>query len=260
MPDENLVILKLLYNIEVALREFIIDALGNEFGPLWWKERIPSDIKDIALQGLRDEITSKRIKLIPHHPVYYIDFAELLIIIIEKDNWEEVFKLKFRREEIIFTILSEIENIRNNVAHNRRATKEDVTIVQSIYEKTVSSIGEERFSDFTARTTYAENIRADLSSLRELLKNTYNLCLSHEQVTELDTWEAIKNTWWFDPEYLDAEITSIKEYFRSINFYKKLSIDGGADYVIETWIKENNLKNKYEDAIKEFLKIDEYFK
>ncbi len=44
VPSENLAIYKLLYNVEVGLRELIIEVLEAKGGARWWKERLPSDV------------------------------------------------------------------------------------------------------------------------------------------------------------------------------------------------------------------------
>jgi hypothetical protein len=50
-PEENIEIFTILYQIEIALRELIIEVLGNSEGQQWYKKCLPGDILDKYREG-----------------------------------------------------------------------------------------------------------------------------------------------------------------------------------------------------------------
>ena len=91
VPEENLAIYKLLLIIEVGLREFLIEALEASCGSDWWKKRLPGDVLAAYRNGCRYERRIRWCQLVPHHPIYYVDFPDLKKVIQRSDNWKDVF-------------------------------------------------------------------------------------------------------------------------------------------------------------------------
>jgi hypothetical protein len=123
VPQENIEIFTILYQIETALRELIIEVLSKVEGSKWYLRRLPGDI----LQKYKDgRILERQIpwtQFIPHNPIYYVDFPHLKVIMERSDNWKDAFEPIFARKEVVIGILIEIEPIRNKIAHNRKATR-----------------------------------------------------------------------------------------------------------------------------------------
>ena len=120
----------LLRQVEEALRELISGEL-QKLSPRWWKERIPSDVRDEAQE--RKELDEApwpwmEGKKLPEH--YYMNFSEYSKVICKRDNWREAFALVFRDEEWVRVIFKELEHIRNDVAHNRDLTERQMTILR----------------------------------------------------------------------------------------------------------------------------------
>jgi len=91
VPVDNVRVFRILYQIEVGLRELIIDSLESSYGPIWWKSRLPGDVLESYRKGLAAERAINWINIIPHHPIYYIDFPDLQKVITTNNNWSEVF-------------------------------------------------------------------------------------------------------------------------------------------------------------------------
>lgn len=110
---------EVLKELETGLRECIQRGL-EKVSKNWWKERVPKDVQTRA--ELRKK---KNEKQYPWHkernlpPVFYVDFADYVKIIIRRDNWGEAFEEVFRDKEIISAKLRELEPIRNAIAHSR---------------------------------------------------------------------------------------------------------------------------------------------
>src|SRR5690242_15851284 len=121
-PEENGRCYSLMYAIENGIRELIIEELSNLEGPLWYKHRLPGDILTKYREAVRLQRQVVWTKMVPHHPLYYLDFPDLKKIIEREDNWKDSFSAIFTRKELISATLSEIEPTRNSLAHNRKLT------------------------------------------------------------------------------------------------------------------------------------------
>src|SRR5258708_7569436 len=135
IPQDNILVARHLYCIEVALRELIIESLHSLAGTRWYKQRLPEVVWKESLKKLADERKSKWTQVVNHHPLYYTNFAELKVIIERHDNWRDVFQGFFESREVFVGTLAELDPIRNKVAHNRRATNADVQIAKAASEK-----------------------------------------------------------------------------------------------------------------------------
>src|SRR4029077_18927016 len=103
VPEQNITIYKHLFIIEAGLREFIIDALGDKFGALWWKIRLPPDVLKSFKEGRSYEKGIKWSEIVPHHPLYYVEFPDLKKIIQRSDNWRDVFEPVLKNKDVMIT-------------------------------------------------------------------------------------------------------------------------------------------------------------
>src|SRR6266508_2715396 len=117
IPENNLVAYKLMYNIEVGLREFLISTFGAG-NQKWWKQRLPVDVFYKFKAGREEEKKIKWVELISHHPLYYIEFPDLKKIIERNDNWRDAFQQIFGDKSVFCGGLRELEPVRNKIAHN----------------------------------------------------------------------------------------------------------------------------------------------
>jgi len=255
IPKENLDIYILLYNIEVGLRELIIESLTTRCGPYWWKERLPPDVLEEYRKGRDYERNTKWCQLVPHHPIYYINFPHLKKIIERIDNWRDVFQPMFKRKEILTATLSELEPIRNKIAHNRKTTWKDLRIVEGVYHKIVTAIGEERFHELVSKCTLAPDLLEIFLRLRQEAERSFKCCIAYRSLEKLKLWENVKDQWWFDEGYLGCELNGIREFFSLLETYSKFPRSRGSGARIEAWVKSNNLEKKYDKAKELFSKL-----
>jgi len=252
VPRENIEIYCYLYRIETGLRELIIDSLETLSGPRWYKERLPGDILEKYRNGRECERNIKWTQLVPHHPIYYIDFADIKKIIIREDNWKDVFKNIFSQKEILSSTLSELEFIRNKIAHNRRATYTDVEVAKSAYIKLSEAVGKDYFNKLSKRCTCVTDILERLTELQKEAKRSFRICKNYEPLRDVEEWESIRKEWWFDETYLGNKLDGIKKYFKAMEEYITLPRTRGSGYKIESWVKSNDIETKYNDAQSEF--------
>lgn len=223
VPKKNIKIFCSLYCIETAIRELIISSLEDMLGPKWYKNRLPSDVLEKYKKGVEGERKIRFTSLIPHHPIYYIDFSDLKKIILREDNWRDAFKCIFKNKEIINSALSDLDCIRNKVAHNRKVSTEDVKVVEGSLTKISKSIGYDYFKNLTLRCTTNNDIIGKIKELEEEASGVFNNCLKFKEINELKNWNSIQNEWWFDESYLNCQINNIEDFFKSIQKYINFS-------------------------------------
>jgi len=88
VPETNQETFAYLYAIEVGLRELFVDVFENE-GRSLWKQRLPNDLLNKMRDARIDQRSTRWYRTVPHHPVYYLDFADLRKVIERSDNWGE---------------------------------------------------------------------------------------------------------------------------------------------------------------------------
>ncbi len=253
IPKENIEVYCYLYSIETALRKLIIESLREIEGSNWFKRRLPVDVLEKYRKGVEFEKSIKWHQLVPHHPIYYIDFTDLKKIIEREDNWRDAFKPIFSRKDILGSTLSELEFIRNKIAHNRKASCGDVEIVRAAYSKLSDSIGKNRFDDLSAKCTCALDISERLGELQKECEMTFCRCKDCERLGHIDVWKTVCDEWWFDESYLGHKLDGIVSYFTAIEEYFVLPRTRGSGYKIESWFKSKDIESKYTNARIEFL-------
>jgi len=252
VPGENLAIFRFFYSIEVGLRELIIELLAAGYGPHWWRLRLPPDVLQVYRDGRKYERTIGWLQLVPHHPLYYLDFPDLKKVIIRSDNWEQVFRHVFTSRDSLVGTLSELEPIRNKIAHNRKATTADFAIVRAAYEKIATGIGSNKFRELVKRCTLAEDILGSLAQLQQEANSAFELCKALKRLKGLALWDEIRTQWWFDADYLGYSVTGISGYFEALVLYNQLPRYRGSGPKIDAWLKEHDLIGKYSTATNEF--------
>jgi hypothetical protein len=215
IPAQNLEAYAYLYRTENALRELIVETLAAADGPKWYKRRLPPDV----LRQYRDGISAQRratwTRLTLHHPVYFLDFTHLKKTIEAGGNWEH-FRSIFERKDILTAELSEIEEVRNSIAHCRKITDHDLHILRSTHDKIAEAIGPMRFKELVERSTCAMAIGDKFS---ELLAEGLTASAAVKKLQPIETlacWNAACDQWWFDESYLDRDLQPVRDFFSVI--------------------------------------------
>jgi hypothetical protein len=223
-PPENLEIYTLIFAIETILRELLIEALGDEFGPFWYLTKFPDDSREHFRSGVEYDRNTRWTINIPHHPVYYLTMPDLRATVESKTNWNAVFKNVFsKNKELLTTDLVEVEFIRNKVAHNRRGSPSDVAIVRAAYEKLCHQIGAARACSLASRYTVETDISGRLAELRREADISFALVMGGRRLRHLRRWtQARGEWWWFDESYLGWSLLRIVLYFTKLVDYDLL--------------------------------------
>jgi hypothetical protein len=249
VPSDNVDIYQYLFNIEVGLREFVIDKLSSLVGQRWYKQKLPNDVLDKYKAGIEIEKKIVWIDFIPHHPLYYIDFTDIKKIIERQDNWNEAFQSIFRRKDIISNMLSKIESIRNKIAHNRKASSADLEIVKTVYHEIIQMIGCDYFHKLINNCSIESTIGEKMISLKNDILRTSEIVSMCKMLDKLESSDIILKSWWFDSTYLGEDLKLIHEYYHLVDEYVKLPRTMGCGYQIQSWIKETRMKENAEQAV-----------
>lgn len=246
VPEANVKAYKLLFLLEVVLREYIIEKMESAYGVHWHKTALPSGEMLTKFKNAKEyETRTPWISHIPLHPIYYLDFPDLATLLEKKDNWENVFKGELQRKDIVVADLRKLEPIRNKIAHGRRATNSDCSIIQSTVEVFVELLGHDKFSLLTERCTSVEDIRDRMLQLRLEAEEAIVACCEAKEIPSLKNWLAMKKSWWFDDDYLLVELNSVRNFFQCMEEYHTLPRFRGVGYQIDKWIESNTPREKW---------------
>lgn len=255
VPESNIQVYSYIYNIENGLRELIIDSLEAVFGKRWYKIRLPGDVLEKYRNGVNAERKTRWFEMVPSHPIYYVDFSDIRKIIEREDNWRDAFYSIFLNKGDIVQMLTQLEHVRNNVAHNRKVSRANSDFTKMTYEKLSNLIGTEYFMKLYMRCTCSDGIYDMLSALRKECEETFYICTNYKKLEGTKVWTNTRDTWWFDETYLDCKLDWIINYFICIEKYGSLPRLRGAGYRIESWVKNNNIENLYSQAQDQFANI-----
>ncbi len=116
-----------LLRVERLLRKFIDRQLTRAFGPDWAKHRLPNGVYDNWQEKKRkaEEAGAEERPLIE-----YSDFTDYAPILCRRDNWREVFRAFFGREESVRETFQRLHPVRLDVAHARLITQDDELLLR----------------------------------------------------------------------------------------------------------------------------------
>lgn len=111
----------LLSDFEKDLRTFIHQRMSEAFGQNWGKSRVRREIFKIWLdKRAKAKLAGESSNLL----IDYADFTDYVEIITRNDNWEELFKLYFRRKQLVQESLYRLQPIRVCIMHSRILSRE----------------------------------------------------------------------------------------------------------------------------------------
>src|SRR5258706_8790073 len=105
---------QLLYVFENLVRDLIMTKFKEVDGEEWFDKRANTDMKRKVLKRKEDEQKNKWHVGRNEHPIYYLDFGDLGLII--QNHWSE-FKDFFENQTWVLSRIQESELTRNVIAH-----------------------------------------------------------------------------------------------------------------------------------------------
>jgi|GEM_PF-6160849 len=138
VPEEVVEGFKLVRGVEFEIRTFIMRVLAAHIGPKWMKQRVHPDLRK-KWEDKRAEDPRPDDK--KQHPIFYADFMDYVQIIIQADNWRDVFKAYFFREENIRESLTRLHPVRNDVVHGRDVSNTTLILARAEAIRLLIAIG-----------------------------------------------------------------------------------------------------------------------
>jgi hypothetical protein len=214
VPDVNRDAMGILYIVEVCLRELIVSELSAIKGPRWYKSALPgSQIMDAYLSAREYESHTPWQSLVPLHPIYYLDFPDLATIIERTDNWNSCFKRIFARKDVFIPSLRALEPIRNAVAHNRKLSDTSLSHLETFLGELTNVVSDARVKELVTSCTEALEVGHALVVMKKELETCVEAA---EDLPTCDVWLKAKDSWWFDSDYLGADITPVEQFFDNL--------------------------------------------
>jgi len=125
---------KLLFELENSLRSFVNSKLKDN------EQRIPRSFwKDWANTRKKERIPPR--EPLEYDPIYYSTFDQLKKIIVQNENWSQLFQEHFGRPDGIISRINELDSIRDTIAHNRILSDPDYRSFVTLYEQIMSWVG-----------------------------------------------------------------------------------------------------------------------
>ena len=245
VPSQNTRAYEILYAMENALRMLIVERLEDVAGPRWYKHRLPGDVLVDYRNARKEERKIKWTQLVPHHPIYYVDFPALKKIIEQTNNWNETFRLIFGRKDIFSASWSTLEPIRNKVAHNRQISQNELTTLIDSYNFLSNLVGECHFRALARQSKIILDIKQRLRDLETEGRQAFKRCKRIVPIQSLPIWKSLSSSWWFDETYLGRNLTPIANYFNAVEEYILLPRNRGSGHKIEKWIKDREIHHLF---------------
>jgi hypothetical protein len=252
---DNLLAYSYMFAIEVGLRELIIERLGALAGRQWYKTRLPADVLQKYREGRAKENGIPWTNFVHHDPLYYTDFASLSKVMDRGSNWSEAFQSLFGTKDVFLGSLKSLEEIRNKVAHNRKVTQRDLSLLRHTYSLLVAALGENHLSVLVGRCSNASGAADTISALREEVGRCASACLNFRPLPPVEFWEEVRNTSWLGMLSIDVDFDIVEEFFRVMDEYRTLP-SSWPGYKIERWVKSNRvgeLHRKADDLLVKML-------
>lgn len=129
----------IVYLFENSVRNLIQVVLEGKYGPNWWDDKIPRNVKRDVEKRLIKEKENRWHGKRGAHKIFYTNIGDLNSIIAT--NWSD-FKDIFPSQTWIKSRIDEIELSRNIIAHNNPLSDRDIKRLKLYFEDWIKQIGE----------------------------------------------------------------------------------------------------------------------
>ena len=130
------------FSLETQLRHSIHRVMTTRYGPKWEKLCVPDKLRQ-EWESKRRDAVSKGQEAQPL--LWYADFTDYIDIIVQGNNWREIFKPVFLNETDIRASFQRLHPIRNATMHIRLVTEEDILLLTVEYRRILKAI--DRFDE-----------------------------------------------------------------------------------------------------------------
>lgn len=247
---------KLLFDIEVLLREVVQHRLLTAYGQRWLRQGVPGDVQEKVRAGISNDKRVSWSKQVLHSPLYYIDFPDLKKIIVNGTNWPSAFSEIFFPKSTTDNALSEIEIVRNKIAHNRIASKDDLAVLKASWVKLIRSVSTSEISDAKRAICKRILLKVTLDEFYAHILSALKLMKSGHRLTSKITDSFLTvNEWWFDEIYFGADLENVIRLVELCNLYQAIPGGLGQAIVRRNWAFDNDIFSLFDKVFAVFDSI-----
>ena len=191
-----------------------------------------------------------------HHPLYYLDFPDLKKLIINNANWPSSFELVFTKKGAVESSLSEIELIRNKIAHSRPLSEDELEILVAAKAKLFAGLSQRDLDAAKEAASHAISIRKILGTLESSILSSMAAIQAGDPLT-LEHLESfmLTDAWWFDDAYLGGPVTALTAFISMCRDYARIPSGIGQNHARRKWATNHEISKIAEEAAKELSQI-----
>jgi hypothetical protein len=125
-----------------------------------------------------------------------------------------------------------------------------LAVVEAAQKKLAAALGEGYLARLASRCTLALDIPSYIQELRTETERAFQLLKECKAIEVGNAYEIMQN-WWFDEAYLDLPIGAIKNFYEVVAAYSRFPRPRGSGHKIIRWLKDVNIDNKFDEAVRE---------
>ncbi len=129
---------RLLYVLENLIRDFINTRLTELYADKWFEQKTTTGMKEKIENRKKDEEKNNWHIGRNSHPIYYLDFGDLGLLI--QNNWAD-FKDFFENQAWVISRMQEAERTRNVIAHTNYLAAEEGQRLEMYLRDWIMQIG-----------------------------------------------------------------------------------------------------------------------
>jgi hypothetical protein len=219
---------RLLFTLEIRLRELILAELSKAEGRHWWRRRVPSDVRKECLENFRAERSVGGLDHYPHTFLYYANFASLRKILEEKTNWLNVFANIFGRKDIFSVHFTELDALRNKIAHNRLISAGDLQRLKIYINELEQAITPSRCRDYDEHVASLPDIRTSLCNAISMFEDSLRRIAQLDTLPTAQMFVEVTDSWWFEEDALGRSLSPAYDAEAALAEYHALPRGWGA--------------------------------
>ncbi len=262
--ENNLQAYRFILEIEIGLREFLIDLIKKNSVPNWFESFLGENqrlaVKDFV-KAVTEKIKKKedltideqyiyklgRVKLTVNelrtlsHPFYYLNWPDIQMLLEMKANSDLLDRcISKPNRELLCLSLKNLNEIRNDIAHSRIINSDALKFLKTVYDQISVLIPE--FSSYCTNQT----LEHDTAWLNDKINKCVNSIINYDMISNVEIAEFEKiivqaeQSFWlnsFSHDLIDS-ITKLKIQFFE---YKRLrGLPGGLLKILQ-WKRKNIL-------------------
>jgi hypothetical protein len=221
VPERNRDGYALTYVLESGLRAYITTELESNYGPSWRKQRVPEDVRQSLRAGIEDARSTGWTALVPVDPLSYADFPDLQKLLLQRNNWRDIFRRDLHDEVQVDGFLRAAQGPRNSLAHSRPISETQFAVLRASVAFFTDNLGLERFMALAMSAGEPLDMRGILQSTIQDIATLANTCNECAEVQTSEEDRKLLRTRYFYGDLLgSANERSIRDFYDAIDTYR----------------------------------------